>query len=863
MLVTFFSFVVLSFYQLLSRSYAAESDARRPCRVLKSVRFIDFLKNDVLYDDFVKAETLNTFRDIPSSSLLETHEQYMIPDNGLWSRCRYCSLNSNSSINIHSLGATNKSTDGDNLFSPILLSRSNWEEFFYSHNNDKYYGKKIPPESYNRGCFLVANPVFIVPLITFHPGHILVDLLEPLYYAMMRYHDNRIPQDVILVVDVASSAERAVLEDVIRQQVSSKSSLSSLLHSLSSNLVSANSFFSSLSSFISSSQSSIYFSDLSVGIPYYDSSYYLGYRFHPSSFYPVLSTRLMQEKAEKFRNFTQFLSSFAEKYYHRPPVLSSSSSSTENQGEKDKDEDVETNDDPILDVLFVQRDDNRVILNLVELVKTVEKFGFSWKVVNLSKLPFYQHPRLFAKTKILVGVIGTSIHNVVWMGNPLEPYNEGHPNRHVVMIVPPLWCRWSWMYSNAVHLLNGEKNLYNNISHYEICVSSPYYYQMEKGEEETTRAKEEEYYGYYQWSRKSWLQPPRVTKLMNVTVPVKEFASVIAKIKEKESGVKKEMIHHSYVTADAAHSFVNSQTASSSSSSSVAPFPSTSLSVLSLFLSEKIMISFITELKVSPSSSLITINPNKEEQEKSWKITIEGNMFGKKQIIESLLGASPYLSVCFKIYGSSTKPLCYQLSDLNYYSNFQITLSSEPIQILHMWIQAFPEGGKFEQSDLLLPLDCRLTSACGSFLLQSLGDDSQPSSISPMRLPRIPLKISRGCSSPSSSYKSSLVSFSSYDTDEANSNISCESVRKLFFSVGSDNHPLLLPFSHSALYSFCRVNDLQVESCRSFVLKLFNLLSRHLVVDSLNLPAIQFLPNPQNPLVFLHVDKTGGTTLRK
>jgi hypothetical protein len=855
----FFSFAVLSSHLLLSGGSPAQNVSLRQCRVFNSNAFINYLKNDLLYDDFAK----DSFRNIPSASTLETHEQYMVPDNGVWSRCEYCSLNANSSVLIHSSGRK-RSKSG--VSSPILLSRSNWEEFFYSNNNDKYYGKKISYHIDGVDCFVVDNPIFIVPLITFHPGHILVDLLEPLYYAMMKYYHSNIPKDVIMVVDVASSAERAVLEEVIRRQFSSTSSLSSLLHSFSDNLVSATSFFSTLSSFISSSQSSIFFSDLSIGIPYYDSSYYSGYRFHPSSFYPLLSTNLMKEKSEKFRNFTHFLSSFAEKYYNGPYSLSSSSAgfSVKNHREKEAFEE-EGDDEPIVDVLFVQRDDNRVILNLIDLVKIVEKIGFSWKVVNLSKFPFYKHPRLFANTKIMVAVIGTTIHNVVWMGNHLESGVNARSDRHIVMIVPPLWCRWSWMYSNAIHLMNGEKNHFNNISHYEICVSSPSYYQVDghqKGEEETSREIEEEEYGYYQWSRKSWLQPPRVTKLMNITVPVQEFTSVMIKIKLKESQLNlEESDSYNQVPANPLKSVFNLEATASSLSSSTARSVSYSSSVLSSFLSEKIMISFISDLKVVPS--LVDGSKN-EEKEKSWKIIIEGNMFGKKKIVESLLAASPYFSVCLKIYGSSSKPLCYQLSDLNYYSNFQITLSSEPIQVLHLWTQAFLEGGKFEGSDILLPLDCRLSSSCGSFLLQSSWDASPLFS-----LPLIPMKISSRCSLSSSSSSSdkssafSLVSFSSYDKEETNSRFSCESVKKVLFSIGSDNHPLLFPFSHSSLFSFCKLNDLEVESCRSFVLKLFNLLSRQLVVDSFNLPAIQFLPSSHNPMVFLHVDKTGGTTLRK
>jgi hypothetical protein len=63
-----------------------------------------------------------------------------------------------------------------------------WGEFFSSAHNDQFRGRVhrypatelgalIEPES----VYIIRRPVFVLPMITLHVGHVLVDLLEQVF----------------------------------------------------------------------------------------------------------------------------------------------------------------------------------------------------------------------------------------------------------------------------------------------------------------------------------------------------------------------------------------------------------------------------------------------------------------------------------------------------------------------------------------------------------------------------------------------------------------------------------------------------------------------------------------------------------
>lgn len=105
----------------------------------------------------------------------------------------------------------------------ILVSGSLWSEFFHYDSTDQYRlvinpksrtPSPVPglPTRYNQPfpAYMVTNPVFIIPMITFHVGHVLIDVLEQVYQSMIaQYGEVRL--DSLLVFDVAGAPEKGIL----------------------------------------------------------------------------------------------------------------------------------------------------------------------------------------------------------------------------------------------------------------------------------------------------------------------------------------------------------------------------------------------------------------------------------------------------------------------------------------------------------------------------------------------------------------------------------------------------------------------------------------------------------------------------
>lgn len=108
---------------------------------------------------------LAPFIEAPSHSSVQTYEQFAIPDSNIWSICAYCGwtrrgvvLYQRNASTFHGVHST-------------VLSSGLWQEFFTSSNDkvDVYNIKFHRSRSYSH--YEVASPVFLLPMITFHPGH--------------------------------------------------------------------------------------------------------------------------------------------------------------------------------------------------------------------------------------------------------------------------------------------------------------------------------------------------------------------------------------------------------------------------------------------------------------------------------------------------------------------------------------------------------------------------------------------------------------------------------------------------------------------------------------------------------------------
>ncbi|RYG70254.1 hypothetical protein EON64_00680 [archaeon] len=89
-------------------------------------------------------------------------------------------------------------------------------------------------------------------------------------------------------------------------------------------------------------------------------------------------------------------------------------------------------------------------------------------------------------------------------------------------------------------------------------------------------------------------------------------------------------------------------------------------------------------------------------------------------------------------------------------------------------------------------------------------------------------------------------------------------------------------FSHASVYSsgvaveffqslqtriekFCIdvLNDIDILLCAQFKQRVFTNVLKQIKAHLLSLPSVQWQPSPQDAFVYLHIEKTGGTTLRE
>ena len=101
----------------------------------------------------------------------------------------------------------------------VAMSWSQWSEFFYAYRNDRFIADvvKLPKNSSFSptwdATFIISTPVYIIPMITFHIGHVLVDVVESLYANMMRTY-GRIRRDALIIIDVSGNLSHSFSCDV-------------------------------------------------------------------------------------------------------------------------------------------------------------------------------------------------------------------------------------------------------------------------------------------------------------------------------------------------------------------------------------------------------------------------------------------------------------------------------------------------------------------------------------------------------------------------------------------------------------------------------------------------------------------------
>jgi hypothetical protein len=109
-------------------------------------------------------------------SEFQIFEKKAIPVDEMWARCQNCGVKGSHSELFRD--PLQNSSVNASINHQIQLS-SSWKEIFHAYSNDRYFATTIQPDSVVGFRNLVSHPVYILPMITFHFGHILIDLLEP------------------------------------------------------------------------------------------------------------------------------------------------------------------------------------------------------------------------------------------------------------------------------------------------------------------------------------------------------------------------------------------------------------------------------------------------------------------------------------------------------------------------------------------------------------------------------------------------------------------------------------------------------------------------------------------------------------
>ena len=378
------------------------------------------------------------------ASRVHTQEKNAVPDSQGWSRCRDCAWDRGRYLLVRqpiTEGGRDPRANATATAARVDLSWSLWGEFFHWFRNDQIHADVVMPADVeailqrfhradNRGhAYYVDRPVYILPMITLHVGHILIDLIEQVYWSMMKTY-GRVRRDALLILDVANSDEREVLQEKIyvntyNPEVDTFGAIVRLFTDMP--IFAADNLLASMGAH----GDFVLFRDLHVGLDVADTYYYRGYSMHPHVFPSPSESREVQLLAARYRNFSAFMRDGIQKAFVShgldavctPEVLdkhwgvgAGASASAAAPGARQRS----------ARVLFVQREKNRAILDVPALVREVEARGGIASVNELANVAFTEQLCVFDSTDVLVATAGTAIHNMLFMRPSSTVGEPGH-----------------------------------------------------------------------------------------------------------------------------------------------------------------------------------------------------------------------------------------------------------------------------------------------------------------------------------------------------------------------------------------------------------------------------------------------------
>ena len=704
------------------------------------------------------------------------------PDTQWWSRCQHCGWSSAGRFHIY-----NQTSNGEQR-RVVDLSVSLWGEFFFEFQNDFLQAEVRDSREEEAPLYFVDRPVFLLPLISLHPGHVLVDVLQQVYGAMIKAY-GRVRRDSLLVLDVAGGEERSILDKKIYLNTRNDSFVS-VLNVLSDLPVVSVEALTSLPG----GATRILFQDIHIGLDNAEGFFHHGHLYHPCTMAGGGHSALFRDLSARYQQFQSYIHSF----YGRSPTP---------RGEMEE-----------TAVTFVQRSlslhksmvgevpsvegkgdeqpSNRLMLNVASLADLARDRGHQVTTLTLEDEPFTSQLQILHQTDVLVAMAGSALHNMLFMKR----------GSSVVIIMQKGWRPWAWMFANQALLLGMRVFVY-------VDDSGPL-----QGSQCITA----------HWSRLFWRVGPRAAKSANVHVDEEVFARILDEA--GDFSVEGKGSYQRRVTAEGetegclggVRSFSNQNPRSEGGEYGEA---------LGLGCVSKVEGSEVPTVRVLVSAVKI------ERGAQEWQASLMGAFeyyidYDGDTTLHEFFASMPHLSLCVHAIDSGMElPACLPLDSFNYYSELRLRFEvSAPLQSLHIWLQATPQGGKLLGSDTFVALDLRVPE--GGWLLSQHREHSG-------------LTVGRSPCGGEESMSVNIVGPSG------------QNERVLFFS-------LLSPWDFQRDVSTqCLSESLTPQTCARIVAAVAARLEQCHLSTTLGLPSVQQEPSHSSPFVFLHIEKTGGTTLRE
>ena len=336
-----------------------------------------------------------------------------------------------------------------------------------------------PGSAYGDDCERrITKPAFVLHMMGWHIGHLIVDTLEALHYAHIK-HFGRVNPDTFLIIDVSEKdGMQPYTTSLMARDAFGGNTPFELLRAFTRHPIISKKALDGLSG-------KTCFEFLQAELDLNDAFTTMGQLRHPEIVGPA---DIQGVQGKRYRSFQHFIASFlgisAEPAARRGGVAA-----------------------------FVDRKGKRTISNALEVKELFEAAAFDVKSAHLEDLTFTQQVKLLQDSQVYVCQQGTALHNVLFM----------KPGSIVVILMQPDWCDWKWKFANQAALLRMHVIVY--------CSDMMRFQESKFSMMNITNS--------YRWNDRAWLQGPWYSKdaRMRVDARTAERIAALASriVREKKS----------------------------------------------------------------------------------------------------------------------------------------------------------------------------------------------------------------------------------------------------------------------------------------------------------------------------------------